>query len=124
MKCPRCYRNCEVYKQINRSGSVVVVERCPVCRVAPDPKNSFLPKGQHNVDKLPVFEDYSQDAPRCVVEGCQNVGSEWHHFAPKHLFEDAEKWPKEYLCQSHHKEWHEKTNTGSYITRIIKKVTA
>lgn len=115
MKCPRCNDvECKVYKQINRSGSVVVVERCPACRNNPTPYRAFLPKKDYDIDTLPLFEDYMEDAHGCEVRGCENKGSEYHHFAPKHLFDNAEDWPTGWLCQGHHREWHKKTITGAY----------
>lgn len=114
MRCPTCRTNCVIYKQINRSGATVVVERCPKCRTAPDKNNSFLPKKNYDLDKLPVFVDYTPEAKKCEVVGCTNVGSEWHHYAPQHLFQDANDWPTGYLCKYHHDLWHKITKTGSY----------
>lgn len=42
---------------------------------------------------------------KCEV--CSAHGVEEHHWAPKHLFgDDAERWPKSYLCRSCHAKWH------------------
>jgi hypothetical protein len=42
-------------------------------------------------------------------ERCGSMdGSEVHHWAPMHLFDDAEGWPKSHLCISCHREWHAK----------------
>lgn len=118
MKCPRCRDvECKIYKQYNRSGAAVVVERCPSCRTAPNIKQAFLSKKDYNVDELPLFEDYMVDAHGCEVLGCTNRGSEYHHFAPRHLFEDADLWPTAWLCLEHHREWHRRTITGSYTRR-------
>lgn len=100
---------------------MVVVERCPLCRRNPLPNRAFLPKGDYDIESLPLFVDYSLDAPKCEVRGCDNIGSEYHHYAPQHLFEDAEDWATGWLCKPHHDLWHERTNTGSYITRIRRK---
>ena len=117
MICPRCGTNCEIYKQYNRSGSLVVVERCPECRSNPAPQRAFLPKKDYDVDNLPLFEDYTKEAERCGVKGCENIGVEYHHYAPRHLFDNADDWAVGWLCREHHREWHEKTQTGSYYKR-------
>lgn len=121
MKCPRCGTESVIYRSITRSGSHVVVERCPKCRTNPQKGNAFLPLKNYDWESLPLFEDNSLDVPPCEVRGCQNKGAEYHHWAPQHLFDDANDWPTGWLCREHHKEWHEKTNTGSYITRIMVK---
>jgi protein-arginine kinase activator protein McsA len=40
-------------------------------------------------------------------EVCDVEGGELHHWAPQYLFNDAEKWPKSYLCRTCHKRWHD-----------------
>jgi len=118
MKCKNCKDvECKIYKQYNRSGSVVVVERCPSCRRNPNPQRAFLPKKEYNLDDLPLFEDYTEDAHGCEVNGCTNRGSEYHHFAPEHLFEDFNDWPTGWLCMEHHDLWHKITRTGKYYKR-------
>jgi hypothetical protein len=47
-----------------------------------------------------------------IMPPCEVCGStdkiEEHHWAPWHLFgEEAEKWPKSYLCQPCHVRWHQ-----------------
>ncbi len=118
MKCPRCNNDCVIYAQINANGAHVVAERCPVCRTAPDPKKVFLSVKDYDWYSLPMFQDNSKDAPACVVMGCGNKGTELHHFAPRHLFkQEAEDYPKGYLCSYHHSHWHEVTETGSFYKR-------
>jgi len=113
MRCKNCNINCILYKQINASGAVVVVERCPDCGRNPNKGHPFLPKAE-GWESLPLFEDYSIGAEPCAVRGCTNIGTEYHHFSPRHIFEDADDWPTGYLCKEHHKEWHKRTRTGSY----------
>lgn len=31
---------------------------------------------------------------------------EYHHWAPRHLFDDADEWPGDYLCRPCHQKWH------------------
>lgn len=66
---------------------------------------------QHNkippIDELPIFADKRTDEIQCFV--CGHLGAELHHFAPtslKNYFGNVELWPKEYLCDEHHKLWH------------------
>ncbi|WP_425518228.1 HNH endonuclease [Nitratireductor kimnyeongensis] len=33
-------------------------------------------------------------------------GTEVHHWAPWHLFDDADEWPTSNLCKSCHTRWH------------------
>lgn len=113
MMCPHCGSEVQTYRQINSNGAKVVVKRCVVCHRVPDLKHVFYPKDE-NWDSLPLLEDFTTDAYPCCVKGCTNQGSELHHFAPRHLFDDANSWPMGFLCAKHHREWHEKTKTGSY----------
>ena len=47
---------------------------------------------------------------RCVKCGVRQA--ELHHWAPKEIFgaEEAEKWPKDYLCVKCHLLWHKTIN--------------
>ena len=118
MKCPHCGGKTQLYRQINQNGAKVVVERCEACRRNPNKGKPFLPKNTvKDWDALPLFEDNSLSAEPCVVRGCRNRGSEYNHWAPRHLFEDCEDWPGGWLCLPHHTEWHKKTRTGSYYVR-------
>lgn len=56
-------------------------------------------------DKLPVVADYRGNNPDCAR--CGASGTELHHWAPRHLFEDADQWPTSYLCNNCHKLWHD-----------------
>ena len=95
----------------------MVVERCPVCRRNPTPQRAFLPKANYDLEKLPIFENLAKDAPKCDVKGCINIGVEYHHYAPRHLFDNADDWLTGWLCKQHHAEWHKKTRTGSYYRK-------
>jgi len=121
MRCERCRIETVIYRQVNASGSKVVVERCPQCKRNPNATRAFLPLKDYDWDSLPLFVDYSKDAAPCAYRGCHNPGSEYHHMAPRHLFEDADNWPTAYLCHFHHDQWHKLTQTGSYITQREKK---
>lgn len=114
MKCQRCDIEGKLYQQINTSAAVVVVERCPICRANTVPGKPFLPKEKYNWQALPIFADYSQEAHPCDYKGCTNRGTEYHHYAPRHLFPDADNWQTGWLCAEHHQRWHQMTETGAY----------
>lgn len=119
MRCDRCGTMGVVYRQVNGNGNVVIVERCPKCKTNTLPGRPFLSKGDfENIGALPLWEDFTENSEPCAVKGCRNLGSEYHHFAPRHLFGfECEGWPGAYLCKYHHDLWHKQTLTGSYITR-------
>lgn len=54
--------------------------------------------------ELPLFDD-NTDATPCERCGATD-GVELHHWAPRHLFDDADAWPTGSLCRSCHREWH------------------
>lgn len=56
-----------------------------------------------SLDSIRVVEIHDQ--PRCAK--CGKRGSQEHHWAPKHLFKDADDWPKDYLCEECHTKWHD-----------------
>jgi fructosamine-3-kinase len=60
------------------------------------------------LEQIPIH--HINDAPRC--ERCGQRGAELHHWAPKEIFgeEEAEHWPKDYLCVTCHRDWHGKIN--------------
>lgn len=117
MRCKHCNVESVIYRQINTSGARVVVERCPKCRTNPNTNRPFLSVKDYDWFSLPLFEDMSKDAEPCSYKGCKNIGTEYHHFAPRHLFDDADNWLTGWLCKYHHALWHEKTMTGAYRTR-------
>jgi hypothetical protein len=58
-----------------------------------------------------TYQLIDEDLPCCEV--CNKPGAEWHHWAPWYLFgNEAERWPKSWLCQSCHTRWHQVIATG------------
>lgn len=55
-------------------------------------------------ETLPIQKDYRLNNPPCAR--CGAYGTELHHWAPQHLFEDSELWPQSYLCKLCHDKWH------------------
>jgi hypothetical protein len=118
MLCKNCNIDAELYRMIISSGVTVIVERCPICGRNPNKGRPFISKSEvKDFHLLPLLEDMTPDAPACEYIGCQNKGSEYHHYAPRHLFEDADNWGTGYLCKYHHALWHKVTATGSYAKR-------
>jgi hypothetical protein len=115
MRCNHCHVDGVLYRQINASGAKVVVERCPKCRRNTVPGKPFLSKNGHDWDALPLFEDYNKESHQCEYEGCTRTDTQLHHYSPRHLFADADKWAQQYLCSLHHSIWHKLTQTGSYF---------
>ena len=114
-------KNCNVktrfilHRQIFANGSenfVWVCSRCNRRNPAGD-KNFFIASelvrkhlSEQEIEALPfIMPDYST---RCVR--CGNREAELHHWAPKCKFgkDEAELWPKDYLCRSCHDLWHKK----------------
>jgi len=78
-------------------------------------KHAEIKKEGVEISKIVTVSDRTmENTTICAVVGCENKGQEYHHFAPKHLFNNAGDWPAAYLCNDHHREWHKKTRTGSY----------
>ena len=109
--CPRCETTSDW--TLKRCGPGITFV-CLGCNQRPT--STFVPKEvvrteyQVDPDALPkhVSPFYLENDNRCFV--CGGAGTELHHFVPKHLqhrFRNSvEEWPKEYLCYSHHTEWH------------------
>lgn len=54
-------------------------------------------------DRIPILTDH--DIAPCERCGSKD-GSEVHHWAPAHLFDDYFEWPTSNLCKSCHAQWH------------------
>ncbi len=99
-----------LYRQVFMNGSDHFLWKCKVCdRKNPDNKALFISRetveeylDANQIDQLPVLmpELYT----RCAV--CGSRGAELHHWAPKALFDDYDKWPKDFLCKACHDRWH------------------
>lgn len=58
------------------------------------------------LEEMQVVADYTEYSHECAVRGCDRRDTQYHHFAPRHLFDDADNWPCAYLCKYHHDLWH------------------
>ena len=88
------------------NGSYQVKELCVGCYQ--NVRGSLLvPHAEiSNLHTLPVLKD---NLSPLTCERCGKIeGVEEHHWAPKALFADAEKWPTSSLCSVCHIYWHER----------------
>lgn len=88
-----------------RNGLIVAAQECSVCghvRTAIGVKIT-----QAAASSLPLKRDRTNEAPICV-RCAASTGTELHHWAPVGIFgfDDAESWPKDYLCRECHTQWH------------------
>lgn len=87
----------------------------------------YLDELHMHLDDLPVLIDNSCEncggngCSWCVGDPCVRCGShehiEWHHWAPRHLFDDAEMWPTALLCRKCHQHWHQVVTPNMHLRR-------
>jgi hypothetical protein len=105
--CQHCSSDNIIYfAQINSNGAQVVAPRCGKCGQIPVKGQPFVSKKDYAWESLPLLQNLALSSEPCVV--CGELGTEYHHFAPRFLFSDADSWPTAYLCARHHHEWHDK----------------
>ncbi len=89
---------------IKRNGSMQVRVRCVRCNR--EPYQSAPRRGTEYADVL--LADMRDSS---VCERCGSLdGVEYHHYAPRNVFPDADKWATGYLCVTCHHEWHRAMN--------------
>lgn len=103
-----------LHRQIYRNG---VTHFCWVCSECGSKQLGSVPKPEaearcyaelRTTEDLIMFKNNSAEGIECEVAGCGSVGTEFHHWAPQALFEDAGEWPTSYLCVKHHVLWHQR----------------
>ena len=67
-------------------------------------KHTELKSKNIEINLLPIINDYRDSNRVCFV--CGERDCELHHYAPRHLFTNADSWPTGYLCKKHHDQWH------------------
>lgn len=107
MSCD-CGAPAEWRVDIFRNGSKNVVCVCLICENDKVGGIQYHPKLGRDVEHLTVRKDYRDPDRECAHKDCTEFVVEKHHWAPRHLFADADRWPKAYLCPYHHRLWHEK----------------
>lgn len=105
--CCKCQgHNIKRVKNRTGNGAFQVFDLCLDCGANARGNALYLPHTKvGDLQFIPLFNDYAAKNPSCVVCG-KREGTELHHFAPRHIFADAEQWPQAYLCKDHHREWH------------------
>jgi hypothetical protein len=100
-------RDCDIHLldkdpgiMILASGVRRAVNYCILCNQTFD-LGVKLPRDN---DHLPIVRDNRNHDRVCAV--CGEVGAEYHHWAPRSLFADADSWPISLLCPTHHRQWH------------------
>lgn len=107
-KCKQCGGVVIRGRVIAANGAVQVKDICQSCGQNAAGNGISIPhRLVPDLDSLPLFDDYSLHNQPCSVTGCAEQFTEYHHWAPRHLFADSEAWPGNYLCTKHHKEWHD-----------------
>lgn len=96
--------------RVNVDGRVAATLRCLVCGL------QYRHIGATNVINnpalLPVWSDSTSPHP---CERCGSInGTQRHHWAPWHLFDDAESWPTAHLCIPCHQLWHERVTPNMH----------
>lgn len=97
-----------LYVFLSRSGTRTVKWRCPACTYTEAIGFGILRSVGIEPYDLPVNDDRRPADQRCSYWECDNLGIEFHHWAPRSIFGlgEADNWPKSALCQLHHREWH------------------
>ena len=106
--CSKCGSNdFELGKKITQAGQLVYAFFCSKCHE----------QNGHHIGHKRLTEKEKREAPllkHAVFkdESCGRCGKnhslQRHHWAPYHLFEDADEWPVSYLCVDCHYLWHRK----------------
>lgn len=116
----RCL-NCKIdtdgilYRQFNEAGAESFFFKCPRCESSlhVGEWRPFVPKSYvktkltpEQIFELPYAEPRTGPDNRCAR--CGERASELHHWAPRAIFgqDEAERWPKDYLCKPCHDLWH------------------
>lgn len=103
-----------LHRHFRQNGAQDFMWICPRCNRR-DPFRTGLFIGKERVQQHLTTEEIEQ-LPVIVPEfynRCVRCGSrdcELHHWAPRAIFgkDEAEQWPKDYLCKACHDEWHHK----------------
>ena len=110
-----CYRGhigqMQFFKRQKSNGTWYVEWRCKTCgSMGSDGKGGSHQYSykEFNLDLLPLFISRYEQRPNQPCFVCGDQFTELHHFAPRYLFPDWDKWPTCYLCIKHHHEWHDR----------------
>lgn len=102
MKCQKCNsENMGIGTYNTASGSVIHPWFCLDCgkRTTVYVKKTELKN--YKITDVVFESEYKQTCERCGA-----LGAELHHYAPRHLFDDYDRWATGYLCVPCHILWH------------------
>jgi hypothetical protein len=115
-ECHRCGRvvQADLVRKFIANGEVFFSWWCVECQGYIHPQNGgglWIEKQKvlnalktRNIDEEDIpIADYSCGV-RCARCGLR--GTDLHHWAPQALFQDADRWPTDYLCRNCHGQWH------------------
>jgi hypothetical protein len=110
IQCIHCGQITTAYlsRNITHAGVSNVFWKCERCNKNANGSAKWIPHQPIqdfgiDIDILPIEKDDRKEC--CVV--CGELGTHYHHWAPRHLFGDeADKWPGAFLCVKHHVHWH------------------
>jgi hypothetical protein len=115
-KCIRRDEVCSAEFLVYRpaSGGRVARPWCERCNCNPPTwlMKKFAPLAEFSAEAITNMREWDEVVPGAKDEHrecahCGKVGRvECHHWAPKHLFADADQWPQSYLCGPCHQLWH------------------
>lgn len=100
-----------LHRKIFQNGAYAFVWKCPCGKLNPFNSQLWIAKetvetrlSDEELESLPVV--MFDAANRCVK--CGERTCELHHWSPVAIFgsEEADRWPKDYLCKPCHDEWH------------------
>lgn len=94
---------------IKTNGSIAFKVRCVGCGKTSGEikKADFLYLVERGTPYTWTRDTYAHaDSHICQVKSCGRTDIEWHHFAPRNTFPDADEWPYLPLCREHHRLWH------------------
>lgn len=123
MPCAKCgHSKCTLVKTPKFDGSFQVWLKCDKCNKNFRGSAQFLKQAGLDMDKIPVYDPNPAKREKCVVRGCNNYDVQYHHFAPRHLFQmDADDWPVLPVCNFHHSLWHALVTPGMCDTDRLKR---
>lgn len=101
-RCTAIERTWDIGAVICSNGTTQYKAYCTTCQ-GKGGSISYSSLKRMNIDEIKVVK--SHDVVPCERCG-STAGSEGHHWAPRHLFEDYHLWPTSQLCRECHMEWH------------------
>ena len=121
LKCKQCENTSEalLVRDITNSGVSNVYWLCSKCQGHAQGAAQWISHRKLTdygivIDDLPIIQDGRSDL--CIV--CGQSATEYHHWAPRHIFGDeSDLWPGAFLCKIHHDQWHQMVTPNMYKIR-------